>query len=85
MTMKTIRKYPFGQSSTVFAPIGKVLLADYQDNGSDLPTLWIEHDADAERVEYVIMATGAEWNESESEHVGSAICGRYVWHVYRLT
>lgn len=78
-----IHKYKMvGDAS--FAPAGKVLLVDYQGDGSELPTLWVQHDPiSTPMTSYHIFATGSNVPRDGLEHVGSAICGRFVWHVYR--
>lgn len=75
-----IYKYSFS-SMTMIAPIGTVLLVDYQGDGSELPTLWIDHDLTVAHTNYFIVGTG-QARPNAAQHVGSAMCGRYVWHVF---
>lgn len=83
---RTIRKHHF-ESGTQIAPIGHVRLVDYQGDGSERPTIWIEFDISREDpplCEYFIRATGDIFKPGKhDDFVGSANCGRYVWHVYR--
>lgn len=71
-------------------PPGKVLLVGHQDPNISMPTLWIEHSDDQldpmnyPRDTYQVIGTGHEIDERVNEHVGSCICGAYVWHVYRV-
>lgn len=83
--MNVIYKYPIGKDFHITAPRGAVRLVGYQKDGSDLPTIWIEHDRDAPSdTIYLVLGTGEFVDPRHNEHVGSAICGRYVWHVYRM-
>jgi hypothetical protein len=75
-----IYKYPF-TATILRAPLGAVLLVGYQGDGSELPTLWIDHDQTAPYTNYFVVGTGQN-RPNGAKHVGSAICGRYVWHVY---
>ena len=83
--MKTIYKYPIASMET-FCSIpgpGNVVLVDTQDGF--FPTVWVEVDTDKDEkaVLFRIFGTGADLPE-HGEHVGSAVCGKYVWHVYRM-
>lgn len=80
---RQVLKYPFMHTSPLVAPVGKVVLVDYQSDNSEMPTLWIEHAPGAPMATYVMVGTGHPI-ASHMEHVGSAICGRFVWHVYRI-
>lgn len=81
--MRVIYKYPF-TSGSVLAPDGIVrLIAD--QHGTGLPTIWIEHRtcAPVDTV-YFIMPTGQEFSDNITDvHIGSAVCGPYVWHVFK--
>lgn len=48
--------------------------------------LWAECDTDAEEIEraFVVVGTGNPLR-SGVEHVGSALAGSFVWHVYEAT
>lgn len=79
---RTIHKYPFVEQY-LNAPHGPVRLVA-QQNDAEFPTLWIEHPVGAPATAtFEIRPTGAEF-EFSAEHVGSAVCGPFVWHVYRL-
>ncbi len=77
-----IFKYPMLDHS-MSAPQGRVVLLAHQ-NASNLPTLWIEHAVgnDLPQANYFIHPTGQQY-DGDAEFVGSVICGRYVWHVFR--
>lgn len=80
--MKTIYKYPFRVGSVIEAPAGKVVLVAHEDR-SGTPTIWIEHETNAPSdTHYQFVGTGGFI--PRGEHVGSAICAPFVWHVYRL-
>ena len=78
---RIVYKYDFFNSELT-APHGLVrLVADQAGDG--MPTIWIEHDLSAPATaEYFIRPTGAEFTVPH-HHVGSCICGSFVWHVYR--
>lgn len=72
--------HKFQLTSADFLPEGKVLLIA-QQNDSPFPYLWLEYDPDiAVETAYRIFGTG---QSPTGEHIGSAICGDYVWHVYK--
>jgi len=80
-----IFKYEF-ETDAINAPNGKVLLVSQRQDGVTLPTIWIEHSSAASRTEmlYFLRGTGETIHpDSNAEHVGSAVCGPFVWHVYR--
>lgn len=81
MAERVIYKYPF-DSGALHAPDGNVLLVGWQ-GARQVPTLWIEHDVDAPVVAYYVRPTGEAFFDAGDEHVGSAICGAFVWHVYK--
>lgn len=81
--MKSIHKFKLPEHGHLMAPLGKVVLVAYEGDNSELPTVWIERDMNSKHVPYSIVGTGEEYNPLGSEHVGSAICGRFVWHVFR--
>lgn len=78
--MKRILKYPFDRAM-IEAPFGKVLLIA-QQHDSSMPTMWLEADESNLSAVYYIIGTGDVAPEN-LDHVGSAVCGEYVWHVYR--
>lgn len=77
---KRILKYPLADQRTSL-PMGPVQLVAQQD-GSSLPLLWIEVDVYFETTDYLVFGTGHEIPRG-LVHVGSCICGEFVWHVYR--
>lgn len=78
---QVIYKYAMSNGVTR-APAGPVRLVAQQD-GSELPTLWIEHLVNAPSdTNYYVRGTGQQFNDEGSKHVGSAVCGHFVWHVY---
>lgn len=70
-------------------PLGNVVLVAQQNSYQDFPAVWIERPVDGgspntmATQEYRIFGTGHPIDARGLEHVGSAICGPYVWHVYR--
>lgn len=81
---RTIHKFPL-TTVTNMLPVGKVVLVDWLNHDDDvLPTIWIEYDPyDAQNTDqYIIVGTGHHV-PTDMEHVGSAVCGRFVWHVYK--
>lgn len=79
--MKRIFKYETNRNP-IIAPIGKVVLVAQQRPDQLLPTIWIEHYEHAPVSSYEVYGTGHVIPE-HLEHVGSCICGDFVWHVYR--
>lgn len=81
--MKRILKYTvnFGQHS-IIAPPGKVVLFSDQFEGL---RVWIQIDSHAKPVKrmFCVAATGDSLPDSW-EHVASAVCGEYVWHLHEL-
>lgn len=85
---KVIYKYPMevldGRGEARL-PAGKVLLVAGQ--GGPIPTLWIEHDSadpgNGVFETYLVVGTGHDFDDTGFEHVGSCVCGPYVWHIYK--
>lgn len=82
MTQRIIHKFPLTTEQNNL-PHGKPVLVANQDGMT--PTVWIERDAafnTGPGDTYVFIGTGhpvpVDW-----EHVGSSVCGPFVWHVYR--
>lgn len=81
MTIRTIHKFMLAPDHTHRLPRGTPVLVGHQ--GSGTPTVWIDHNTDTqERDEYVFFGTG-QTITGAWVHVGSCICGPFVWHVYR--
>lgn len=79
---QTIYKYEF-TSGILKAPRGQVMLVAQQGQ-RDLPTIWIKHETDPKAIVmgvYEIVPTGGVVEVDET-HVGSAVCGIFVWHVF---
>lgn len=83
---QVIYKYEFDRG-VLTAPHGKVMLVG-QQHGNQLPTLWLMHPPATERhtmARYTLVPTGQEFDPTGMDHVGSAVCGSFVWHVFRQT
>jgi len=78
----TIWKYELrGALTELEMPFGaRVIHAGYQDNA--LPTLWAEVDPSLPSVTRRFWVTGTGHDVPSGVHVGSAVCGAFVWHVY---
>lgn len=51
-----------------------------------LPTVWIDHGLAQQDIQTLrILGTGYVYDAvvEQLEHIGSAQCGEFVWHVYR--
>lgn len=84
--MRVIYKYRWLRGEHLNVPRGKVVLVNYEGNGSELPTIWIEHESptDSRMMRLYLYGTGGKIDAGH-RHVGSAVCGRFVWHVYAGT
>ena len=81
-----VYKYPFKDTGHRQTPVGKVILVA-QQNDEPLPTVWVEHLVGEEKMhQLIIQGTGRHFpcDPGNTEHVGSAICGEFVWHVYKV-
>ena len=62
---------------------GKIIHFALQD---DIPTIWVEVDPEAERVErkFRLFGTGHEFNDTGLIYIGSVTghLGKFVWHLY---
>lgn len=79
--MRTIYKYEFGANGILIVPHGKVVLVA-QQNDSELPTVWVEHERVTDQRMALHMYPTGQPIDVRHKHVGSAVCGRFVWHVY---
>lgn len=80
--MRRIYKWPLMPTTQVpWSPGDRVLMIANQ-NGT--PTLWAEQEDGAppsSQRGIAVVGTGFE-APSGLEHIGSAVCGEFVWHVY---
>lgn len=67
-----------------------VLVAEDPDGQGRAPTVWIEHLVDAAvdhprttQVDFKFVPSGIDTFPADWHHVGSCVCGLYVWHVYQ--
>ena len=78
---RVVYKYPMNESGVMVVPHGKVVLVAQQD-GWTLPVVWVEHNRYEEyRMALHNYATGDKIDVRHT-HVGSAVCGSLVWHIY---
>src|SRR5439155_5263356 len=85
--MKKIHKYVFSQGLTIqtfFIPQDRIILHVGPDPSTGLPAMWfqVETNSIEKEVTYIVIPTGGCPAGSQS-FVGTAICGKYVWHIYR--
>lgn len=62
-----------------------VLVAPNPHGESTLPCVWIETtstERPTEQMTLSFVGTGHPFDSGTGEHVGSAVCGPYVWHVF---
>lgn len=84
MTKKVVFKYLLNANVNVI-PAGRIMLVDWQ-SGRRYPTVWAEHELPltGETMRLEVRATGREYEHSDLDHhVGSAVCGPFVWHVFQ--
>lgn len=86
--MKTIYKYqlPIEREVTLYVPGVNAQVIHVGDQMGKL-TIWMEVDTDGPEhpIRFVIVGTGKlRPNANNCIHVGSAIVGDYVWHVYQM-
>ncbi|WP_162941562.1 DUF7352 domain-containing protein [Desertimonas flava] len=65
----------------------RIVHVDHDPTGMEpdlLPFVWIEHGRPGplEQVEIRFVGTGQPVPDAPFRHVGTAICGQLVWHVY---
>lgn len=83
--MRVVFKYQLTDDVTrIEMPQRSRVIHVAQQHAGTFPTLWIEHFDSPETVlrKYVIHGTGAEFEDGV--HVGSAMCGPFVWHVFEI-
>jgi hypothetical protein len=82
-TKRVVHKFTFGDDGRIaimgHKPKPVLVAAQYET----LPTLWIEYDPNGteERI-YQVFGTG---HCVTGTHIGSAVVGAFVWHVYDVT
>lgn len=79
--MRRIYKWPLvpGSMALPWSPGDRVLLV--ADQGGTL-TLWAEQEDSHPAPQRWFTVVGTGFDAPAAEHVGSAICGDFVWHVY---
>lgn len=85
---RTIYKYDFDNRTSLQLTLcnPKVVLVAQQSR--PLPTVWIEQDLDLAPntvLTLAVFGTGHTLPDAGVSHVGSAVCGPFVWHVYSMT
>jgi hypothetical protein len=88
--MRTIWKYQLhcgiGEEQRLAIPgWGGVAFVADQDGFANLVTIWCHVDTDKPKwlARFMVTGTGQPSPNSDFNYVGSAICGKYVWHVWR--
>lgn len=82
---RTVYKYELDDEVTELGldTEAKVVLVAQQHERT-FPTIWIEHDPDASCCWHRFYVTGTGHPiPVNTTHVGSAICGEFVWHIYQ--
>lgn len=81
---KIIYKYDFEDGPELIIPWSKMNVIHVAANGQTLPTVWVEVSGDPTETGHKLHVLGTGWPVPDHlEHVGSAVCGSYVWHVYK--
>lgn len=84
--MSQVWKYPLNHGDN-FVPVGKVVLVGIDPAADPMyasPCVWIEPDETGDDQQHLVFYGTGHDIPSDAEHVGSVICGFFVWHVYRL-
>ena len=85
--MKVIYKYVLevGEICKFKIPRDRALAKVGRDPSSGNPAIWfiVEKTSPLQECKYMVFATGQELTGSVS-HVGTVICGIFVWHVFRV-
>ena len=82
--MKVIWKYQLlTTDNAVNMPRGAKVIHVEQQHGGVLPTLLAEVDPTApnETRRFIVVGTGGDCSD-DWQHVGSGVCGAFVWHIY---
>jgi len=85
---RSVYKFDFPMRPDI-SPVLELAMCDPEvvlvfQQSSVLPTVWIEHDLDLAAntvLTLEVIGTGQPVTEGMT-HVGSAVCGHFVWHVY---
>ncbi len=86
--MKTIYKYPLviTDNQILFIPAHSKFI--HVDNQNGAPCLWAEVNTDNRlmKIHIAIFGTGnkMDFQGKSAQHLGSVICGQFVWHIYEL-
>ena len=84
---RLIYKYDFDDRTALQLTLRnpKVILVAQQSGA--LPTVWIEQDLDLAPNTVLTLAVFGTGHviPDEVNHIGSAVCGPFVWHVYGMT
>jgi hypothetical protein len=81
--MKVIHKHELRKLLTPLHISCPAKIIHVADQGFTYPTVWYETDVDGPLGLVSILVVGTGHNvPPEAAHVGSAICGKYVRHVY---
>ncbi len=81
---RTIHKYDFDDEPELTIPWTRVKVVHVAQQSQVLPTVWAEVSGTQTQTGHKLHVIGTGWPVPEHlEHVGSAVCGDFVWHVYR--
>jgi hypothetical protein len=81
---RVIYKYDFDTRTCLQLTLCNPQIVLIAQQSGALPTVWIEQDLDRDPdtvLTLAVFGTGHAIPEGVS-HVGSAVCGPFVWHVY---
>ena len=83
--MKVIYKYVLdpGKICQFQVPCDRALAKVGRDPTTGYPAIWfiVDKTSPTQECKYMVFGTGQEWTGSVS-HVGTAIGGMFVWHVF---
>lgn len=79
--MRRIYKWPLSPTTSIpWSPDDRVLMV--ADQGGT-PTLWAEQEDELPAPTRLVTVVGTGMTAPAGlEHLGSAVCGEFVWHVY---
>lgn len=76
-----VYKYPLSFDHETWVPDGQVVLVGTQDG--DNVTVWVHQPREMDLEQRLIIRGTGHPVPGTARHVGSVICGPYVWHVFR--